>query len=204
MTDFFLYLFMSYALGAIFGSLLNVLVLRYGTGVSTVFRRSHCLSCGATLGVLELIPIFGFLYLRGRCHSCGSRISLQYPLVEILSGLAFATVGYLATDGFALINTESVSKFVFLASLSFVSLGIAVYDIRHKIIPSGFLGAFLLLSLFFALHPFYLNLGSLTFSAGEINNLRMVLDSGLFLFLPFFLLWYFSEGRMMGLGDAMA
>ena len=74
-----------FILGAIIGSFLNVVILRYGT--KSLGGRSECPSCGKKLVWFELIPIFSFLFLRGKCGSCGRKISWQYPLVEISTGL---------------------------------------------------------------------------------------------------------------------
>lgn len=74
-------------LGLILGSFYNVCIHRYLTGESIVSPPSHCPHCKKRLGVAELIPLFSFLYLRGRCAGCGQPISPRYPLVEALSGL---------------------------------------------------------------------------------------------------------------------
>src|SRR5437868_5289085 len=77
--------------GAIIGSFLNVVVLR--KGVLSLRGRSHCPSCGKDIAAYDLIPVFSWLILRGRCRFCGSRISIQYLLVEASSGILFALVG---------------------------------------------------------------------------------------------------------------
>ena len=74
--------------GAIIGSFLNVVILRFRSG-RTLGGRSMCFSCGKTLGFAELVPIGSFLSQKGRCSGCETRISWQYPLVEALTGVLF-------------------------------------------------------------------------------------------------------------------
>ncbi|OGH55704.1 MAG: hypothetical protein A3G34_01385 [Candidatus Lindowbacteria bacterium RIFCSPLOWO2_12_FULL_62_27] len=76
-------------LGLTVGSFLNVCIHRLPQGVSVVFPRSSCPSCGHTLGAAELVPVLSYLFQRGKCRSCGCRISPRYALVEILTGAIF-------------------------------------------------------------------------------------------------------------------
>lgn len=75
--------------GLIIGSFLNVVIFRVPHGESIVKPRSHCTQCNHVLKAWELVPVLSFLVLRGRCHSCGSKISWRYPGVELLTGLLF-------------------------------------------------------------------------------------------------------------------
>src|SRR3990167_7680512 len=86
------YLF-SFILGSVIGSFLNVCIYRLPMGESIVFPPSHCTSCGRAIRFYNNIPILSYLMLKGKCADCGSRISIQYPLVELLSGVAL-TSGY--------------------------------------------------------------------------------------------------------------
>ena len=76
-------------LGAVLGSFLNVVLWRVPRGESIVRPPSHCPACGTELTPRELVPIFSWVVQRGRCRSCGVKISMSYPLVE----LACAIVG---------------------------------------------------------------------------------------------------------------
>ncbi len=78
-----------FAFGACFGSLTNVLVYRLPMGLSVVTPPSRCPACDTTLTWRENIPIFGWLFLRGRCRFCKSKISAEYPLVELLVAVLF-------------------------------------------------------------------------------------------------------------------
>jgi prepilin signal peptidase PulO-like enzyme (type II secretory pathway) len=89
---------MLFILGAAFGSFLNVLSLRYDPdrflfARSSIGGRSHCPHCRRTLQAHELIPLISFLFLRGRCRTCGKKLSLQYPIVEALCGVLFLLIG---------------------------------------------------------------------------------------------------------------
>ncbi|HYH03079.1 MAG TPA: prepilin peptidase, partial [Bacillota bacterium] len=73
--------------GLIIGSFLNVVIYRLPRGESIVLPPSHCTNCQHRLGALDLIPVISFLGLRGKCRYCQSKISVRYPLVELLCGL---------------------------------------------------------------------------------------------------------------------
>ena len=78
-----------FILGAAIGSFLNVVIIRTPRDESVSFPASHCMSCNTPLRIWHNIPIFSWLFLRGKCAFCGEKISMQYPLVEVLSGLIF-------------------------------------------------------------------------------------------------------------------
>ena len=73
--------------GIIVGSFLNVCILRVPLKETIVSKRSHCMSCGHTLAWYDLFPLFSYLFLRGKCRYCKTKISKQYPIVEFINGL---------------------------------------------------------------------------------------------------------------------
>ena len=75
--------------GIAIGSFLNVVIIRLPRGDSLIKRASHCMTCGAKIRIIDLIPVFSWLFLRGKCHSCGEKISPRYPIVESLNGLLY-------------------------------------------------------------------------------------------------------------------
>lgn len=82
-----LYLFL---LGLFVGSFYNVVALRLCKNESIVFPGSHCVNCNHKLAWYELIPVFSYIGLRGKCKKCKIHISLQYPIIEVLTGILFA------------------------------------------------------------------------------------------------------------------
>jgi leader peptidase (prepilin peptidase)/N-methyltransferase len=76
-------------IGLILGSFLNVCISRIPRDESIIAPRSHCPSCNSPIAWRDNIPLLSWMFLRGRCRSCGSRISLRYPAVELLTGLLF-------------------------------------------------------------------------------------------------------------------
>ena len=123
--------------GAIIGSFLNVVSLRFNTGVG-LGGRSMCMSCGKTLRWMELIPVFSFIFLRGACRKCKSKISWQYPLIEFISGAIFVLI---------LLKFPPVSPLAALSTLMYlltacILIVIAAYDAKHQIIPDPLVYAF--------------------------------------------------------------
>jgi len=176
---FYIFIFV---IGAIIGSFLNVVVYRFGTGVSITRGRSICFSCGKALSWYELIPIASFLIQRGKCRICKSKISWQYPAVETVTGLLFLLTW---ASGF-----PGIELFFYWIIIS-ILIVIAVYDIRHKIILNGFVYAFIILSVL----PLIMKQGFQVFMMWDFY-------AGLILFLPFAVLWFISRGTWMGFGDA--
>ena len=76
-------------IGLIFGSFLNVCIVRIPRGESVVTPGSHCPGCGRSIRWYDNIPVLSYLLLRGRCRDCGQQISVLYPLVEILTAAVF-------------------------------------------------------------------------------------------------------------------
>lgn len=168
------------AFGTIFGSFANVVILRYRT--RSIMGRSAC-TCGHTLSWWELVPVISFLALRGRCASCRKRISIQYPLVEILMGIAFFGIGFLTTPLYL--------KLIACAILFFL-VCILVYDLQHLLMPNMWVYSFVVLSLVYAV----LSLHAVT-SAAVANTLL----AGPLVAAPLFFLWFVSRGAWMGFGD---
>ncbi|BDQ04852.1 MAG: type 4 prepilin-like proteins leader peptide-processing enzyme [Candidatus Dojkabacteria bacterium] len=86
LLDIFFYSFV-FIFGSIMGSFLNVLIIRIHLDMPWWIGRSHCMSCNKTLSPIELIPILSFILQKGMCRHCGSKISIQYPIVELLCGI---------------------------------------------------------------------------------------------------------------------
>jgi leader peptidase (prepilin peptidase)/N-methyltransferase len=119
----------SFLVGACFGSFLNVCISRWPDGLSVVRPRSRCPNCGHQITALENIPVFSWIFMRGRCRGCGNPISFQYPLVEIIVGL----VWMLSFFYYGLTFTAAR-----VAMLITVLIGIAITDMKRYLIPDGF------------------------------------------------------------------
>ena len=113
--------------GLMIGSFLNVCIYRLPRRESIVWPASHCTSCNRPLAWFENVPVVGWLALRGRCRTCGSRISAVYPLVELTTGVVFA--------GGALVYGLSPLLFVRLAFASALIV-LFVIDLQHRILPN--------------------------------------------------------------------
>ncbi|MBX4188049.1 MAG: prepilin peptidase, partial [Candidatus Doudnabacteria bacterium] len=118
-------LIFSLIFGLIVGSFLNVVINRLRIGKS-VNGRSICPNCKHKLAPLDLVPVFSFIFLGGKCRYCGKPISWQYPVVEILTGITFMCLASRAGS----INIDLVFQVV-IASFFIV---IAVYDLKHFLI----------------------------------------------------------------------
>ncbi len=116
-------------MGLLFGSFLNVCTLRWPKNESVVRPPSHCGSCGAQIRWFDNIPVLSWLLLRGRCRGCDTRISIQYPLVELATALIWA--GMFLSYG---PTPEALRGSLFLTIL----FGIALTDARFYIIPDEF------------------------------------------------------------------
>jgi prepilin signal peptidase PulO-like enzyme (type II secretory pathway) len=172
MTSVILFIF-----GLIIGSFINVMGLRWNSGVS-LGGRSFCPRCGHKLNWHELVPVVSFMFQAGRCRSCRARISWQYPLVEIWTGLIFVSIYNL--------QVTTYSKLV-LGIVFCIFVVITIYDLRHKIIPDSLVYA----AIVFAVAGRWL-------SAGSTHDYL----AGPLLFVFFALVWLITRGRAMGFGDA--
>lgn len=180
----------TFIFGMIIGSFLNVVIYRFNTGRG-IGGRSMCFSCNRTLTPLELIPFFSFIFQKGRCAKCKTKLSWQYPLVEMITGLLFALS---FTRVFELEPKGIIFNVPFVWIIMSVLVIITVYDLRHKIIPDQF-------SYLFAVLAFFRIFISLDGNNIIFPNIG-VLFAGPLLALPFYLIWLVSKGRWMGLGDA--
>ncbi len=114
--------------GIVIGSFLNVCIYRIPNGEDIVKESSHCMHCGYQLKWYDLIPIFSFLSLKGRCRKCGTKLSIQYPAVEALNGLLYVIVFY--------VTDFTVESFLYCL-LTSALIVLSVIDFRTYEIPFG-------------------------------------------------------------------
>ena len=188
--------------GALVGSFINVVALRHNTGRSAMKGRSVCYGCNKELRWYELVPIISFFFQGGKCLRCKTKLSWQYPLTELFTGLVFVGIAlrqiYLwpVYSAFQHGLLYSILFFFYYALVFSLLMVIVLYDIRHMIIPNGFAYTFIFLSVA-KLLVFLVCRG---FSLSFIDIFDVL--APLILFLPFAILWVASEGRWIGLGDA--
>lgn len=182
------FILLIFIFGTVIGSFLNVVIARYNTGM-TLGGRSKCFTCNRTLRWFELVPILSFIAQGAACRRCRSKISWQYPVIEILVGVLFALIFWY----FPPLSVTAAFDTVFYLLITSILIVITVYDARHKIIPDPLVYTFAVLALL------KLFVGpDLSFVT---PTLWQVL-AGPILALPFAALWFFSRGTWMGLGDA--
>jgi len=168
--------------GAAIGSFLNVLIDRLSTGRDFVKGRSYCEHCKKTLKAMDLMPLFSFLALKGKCRYCHVKIPLRIFLVELsVAAMLPAVYFYSFNSGLGIVTG------LVLASILICFLGIFVADFVYGIIPDGFVLTSLIASLFFVI------LGSGEFLGHFIAGL-----GSLVFFLSLFLI---TKGKGMGFGD---
>ncbi len=183
---------LSFIGGTIIGSFLNVLILRLPAG-KKMNGRSHCVHCKHELAALDLVPLFSFLFLRGKCRYCHKQISRRYFYIELFTGLLFALSFAEVFPSLDIFSSVVFIKALFVCALMLV---IFVIDYEHFLILDKVLlwsaGILLVLNLLldFTAHSFWVN--SYTFNA-------LLGGTGLYLF--FGAVYYFSNGRWIGFGD---
>ena len=117
-----------FILGIIIGSFLNVCIYRIPADKSIVTGPSSCQSCGARLSVIDLVPVFSWLLLGGKCRHCKAHVSPQYPAIELLTGVLFVLL-YLKLD---------ISwNLLIYAALTALLIVISMIDLKHMMIPDG-------------------------------------------------------------------
>ncbi|NES01970.1 MAG: prepilin peptidase [Okeania sp. SIO2F4] len=115
-----LFVLIVFALGASIGSFLNVVIYRIPAGLSILWPPSHCPQCHSRLKTTENVPIFGWLWLRGRCGHCRNPISIRYPVVELMTALLFLVV--FSKFGITISTLGYWAFFSWLLALSIIDL----------------------------------------------------------------------------------
>lgn len=121
------YLIMFFIYGIVFGSFFNVVGLRVPKKESIVSPSSRCATCDRELGATDLVPVFSYLFLQGKCRRCGSKISAIYPFMEFVTGVLFAISFYKL--GF---SVELVIAILFISLLVIIT----VSDMAYMLIPN--------------------------------------------------------------------
>lgn len=164
--------------GLLIGSFLNVCIYRLPQNEDIVYTRSHCQSCGSVIKWYDLIPVVSFILLRGRCRNCHTKLSVQYPIIELLNGLLYCMTIFVMGMNVRAILTCALTSCLIV---------ITVIDWRTYEIPVG-------LNVFIGILGI---IGLVIDYANWMNYLiGAVCVSGFLL-----LLFVFSKGRAIGGGD---
>lgn len=167
-------LLFAFIFGLLFGSFLNVVILRIPKGETVVFGGSHCFSCNTPLKPWHNIPLLSWLFLRGKCSYCKSKISIQYPFIELLSGLIFVAIA----------SKFSLSLPAFFIALSFLMLlALSMIDFKYKMVPDSLN----LLAIVFAIA------GAWSVQGVLLNFQNALLFAGGFTLLRFALSYYLTS-----------
>ncbi|MDD5639577.1 MAG: prepilin peptidase [Candidatus Pacebacteria bacterium] len=184
-----------FILGLLVGSFLNCISCRIFLEEDFVIKNSYCPNCKHKLSALDLIPVFSFLLLKGKCKYCKDKISWQYPLTEIGTGLVFTAIYW--SLGFNLLESftgyQIWNLIYYWTIFSFLIIAF-IYDARHYIIPDRITLSGIIISLCWIGFSYYSN-------ALSLENVLPIIYSGVFASLFFFCLWFFSQGKAMGFGD---
>lgn len=191
-----MFILIFFILGLIIGSFLNVVVYRLNVAES-LLGRSYCPHCKNKICWYDNIPLFSFVLLRMKCRDCQKKISWQYPLVELFTGIVFSLVGVYFFSPFDM--QSWILTFYYLALFSMLMI-IFVYDWKFMEIPMivfwialGFTMIYYLFSDWINFVP-ELGVWNLSVFSGLIG--------GLVAFLFFFVLVSVSREKWMGMGDA--
>lgn len=210
-----------FCLGLAFGSFLNVITLRYSPERGFYHKqhymgRSRCLHCHKILSWYELVPLASYMIQLGRCRVCQSRLTVQYPIVEFLSGLLFLFVPLVIKNFLVFMGPNylwywALASFIWIIVFLFL-LAAFIIDVRHYVIPNSVNLTIFIISIiwvgislsgggfgdiyqasflkqFFAIFP--------NFSSIVANHIFGGIIAALF----FLAILVFSKGRAMGMGD---
>lgn len=118
-------------LGLVIGSFLNALIYRIPLGLNIALPRSSCPSCKHVIAWYENIPVLSYLFLRGRCSSCKTKISLLYPFVELITGLFAFLIAPRS------LNPSDLFSFLFFLGIFSAFLVHFIVDLKHQILPDS-------------------------------------------------------------------
>lgn len=168
---------LAFVFGLVFGSFFNVVALRTLKGENVSFPPSHCVNCNHNLSGKDLVPVFSWLYLKGKCRYCKVKISPIYPFIEFLTGVSYALIVYQFG-----ITPEALIQIVFITILIIASSA----DLKEQWIPDRFV--VIGLALVFVLRLIF----------NESGEIIYHLISMLAAFGMMYLIYLLSKGRLGG------
>ncbi len=217
---FIFYYILLFILGLFVGSFLNVIADRSIVDETFIKGRSRCDNCKKTLSAKDLIPVFSYLFLQGKCRYCKIKLSIWYPLAEIMTGILFTGSAYIS-QVFTDFSIHSLFLFIFLITVSSFYMILFLSDAKYKLIPSNVIYTsiiavfiFLIIIQGYTLFSTYRSLkidefGQYLIKAGYFNAqliesakyFGILLASSLGLGAFFWFLVWITRGKGMGDGD---
>jgi prepilin signal peptidase PulO-like enzyme (type II secretory pathway) len=174
--------------GIIFGSFINAWVWRIENNMSVAMGRSMCPHCKHKLAWYDLVPVLSYITLKGKCRYCKAKISKQYPIIEVTTGLLFMST-------YLLLSPASIQSWVQLGIILLISILLVaayIYDAKHMELPEIFmLPAIALGVVYFGLNIIW---------QGYTAMIPQSIAIAVFV-LAYVALWYFSKGQWLGAGD---
>ena len=146
-------------LGLIFGSFLNVCIYRIPKNQSLSFPPSHCTSCNSKIKAYDLIPVLSYICLKGKCRSCSEKISLRYPVIELLTGVLFGALYIEYGLSFLFIKYAVLVCFL-------IVIGMINFDTTDVYFSTIILG--IIAAVGFLIYGYFLNLSVTTFLCGGL------------------------------------
>jgi len=182
--------------GLIIGSFLNAVVYRLNA-VESLLERSHCPHCKKKIRWFDNVPLFSFILLSAKCRDCGEKISWQYPILELATGIVFALIGNYFFYSYDSSSWMLTAYYLVIFSLLLI---IFVYDLKYMEIPMVILWIGVIISAVYFLSVDWQNF-HIAISILDLKTISGLLG-GLVAFLFFFGLASYSKEVWMGYGDA--
>ena len=194
---YLIYNLLIFTVGLFIGSFLNVVIFRLENKEKIVNDRSRCLHCKHTLSWLDLIPVLSFLFLKGKCRYCENKISWQYPIVEIITGILFVVIfniQYSIFNQYLIFNIQYLLFWFYIIATFIV---IFVYDLKHYIIPDKIIYPAIIITLGFNLFSNFSAQGEPVLDWQFSNFIFAAFIAGGF----FYAIIIITKGKGMGGGD---
>lgn len=135
-----------FIIGLLIGSFLNVCIYRIPRKQSIVFPPSHCTNCNTKLKSIDLIPVLSYLFYKGKCRYCGETISIQYPIIELLTGIVYLLL--FIKFGYSI-------DFIFFGVLCTLLIIISGIDYKHQVISDKIVLSILIIAIIYKLITYF-------------------------------------------------
>jgi leader peptidase (prepilin peptidase) / N-methyltransferase len=180
-------------LGLLIGSFLNVCIYRIPIDKSIISPPSSCGSCGKRLSALDLVPVFSYLFLRGKCRHCGVKFSSRYAFVELITSIVFVVLFYK--------YNSDIWTFIFYTFFMSVLLVVFFIDLDHKIIPYRLVIAALVGGITVFIYNIFNNMEIYSDDKWWNPLVGMISGSGFLFLVALIGLYVYKTDDAMGMGD---